>query len=127
MPEIARLNEFMKYLVFGADDVALAAVLLSPIAELTEDELALVRMSGDPAEKRFYVLCEDYAAKKTDETAKKLAAFFALAARYREYARTHAACEVIGRLIAEKSCFHALRQATNPSLKPTRSRRTSIT
>lgn len=117
VPEIARLNEFMKYLVFGADDVALAAVLLSPIAELTEDELALVRMSGDPAEKRFYVLCEDYAAKKTDETAKKLAAFFALAARYREYARTHAACEVIGRLIAEKKLFPRVAAGDEPELK----------
>ena len=117
VPEIARLTEFMKYIVFGADDVALAAVLLSPIGNLTEDELALVRLSGDPAEKRFFVLCENYAATKTDDTARKLGEFFALTERYRGYAKTHTACEFIGRLVAEKNWFTRVSAGDDPSLK----------
>ena len=115
--EIARLTEFMKYVVFGADDVALVSVLLSPIAGLTEDELALVRMTGDPTEKRFFAVCESYAATKNDETADKLREFFALSERYRGYARTHTACEFVGRLVAEKNWFPRVAAGDDPDLK----------
>ena len=117
VPEISRLIEFMKYVVFGADDVALAAVLLSPLADFTEDELALVRMTGDPTEKRFFVLCENYAATKTDETSRKLREFFATVERYRGYARTHTACEFVGRLVAEKQWFPRAAAGDDPELK----------
>lgn len=117
VPEITKLTEFMKYIVFGSDDVALVSILLSPIADLTEDELALVRMTGKQDEERFFVLCENYAEKNTDETARKLREFFALCERYRGYARTHSACEFVGKLVAEKNWFPRVEAGDDPDVK----------
>lgn len=103
--EVTVLTQFMRYLCNFTDDIALVALLRSPVAGLSDDELCAVKLAGPKTENRFYALCDGYAASKKDETAEKLKEFFALTKRYLALSYTRTAAELIGMLTAEKEWF----------------------
>lgn len=103
VPEVCALCEFIVLLSDPTDDVAFCSVALSALGTLTPDDLARVRKS-DGAEESFVRLCMRY-SEKSDETARKLAALFALVGRYRDLSAVLDAGELIGRLVAEKKWF----------------------
>ena len=103
VPEVCALCEFIVLLSDPTDDVAFCSVALSALGGLNPDDLMRVRKT-DRAEKSFVRLCARY-SEKSDETAEKLAALFALIDRYRDLGAVLTAGELIGRLVAEKKWF----------------------
>ncbi|MBO4410751.1 MAG: helicase-exonuclease AddAB subunit AddA [Lachnospiraceae bacterium] len=66
------------------DEVALTAVLHSPLVGLSSEELARIVAEGrKDAPKTYYAVLQDYAEGHADETAEKLRAFFARTERFR--------------------------------------------
>ena len=96
--------EFLKYLTDLTNDISLVALLLSPLVNMSEDDLAIVR-KFDRKEKSFYALCQKYVSIKKDGIAQKLSDFFALSQEYLIYSYTHTVGEILGKLVASQNWF----------------------
>lgn len=82
--EIQTVLSFLKILDNPRQDIALTAVLASPIGNFSSRELALVKSSG--AEGDFYTVCRSYLDQGTDEKLKeKLMAFFDMLDEFRSW------------------------------------------
>ncbi len=103
--EVSVLCSFMKYLTDFTDDISLTALLRSPLVDVSDGELALIKLFSPSNEMRFYEACRLYAENKSDDLAKKLNAFYELSRRYLEKSYTRTAGELIGELVAEKKWF----------------------
>ena len=73
--EIKTLIDILSLIDNKNQDVALTSTLLSPVGELTVNELADIRIAYKD-EKYFRNACEKYAEEKTDTTAFKLQRFY---------------------------------------------------
>lgn len=99
-PEVKALVAILQYLDNGAQDIPLAAALKSAMGGLNDEQLANIRLrAGKDAP--FYAACEQYAEAERDETAQKLRAFFALAARLRVQMQAKTAAEMLARILSE--------------------------
>lgn len=114
--EVNILIEFLKYLTDFTNDISLVALLLSPLINMDEDELATVR-KFDRKEKNFYALCQKYAKEKDDGIARKLNGFFALSNEYLTYSYTHTVGEILGKLVASQNWFIHLFSLADGSTK----------
>lgn len=114
--EVNILIEFLKYLTDFTNDISLVALLLSPLINMDEDELATVR-KFDRKEKSFYALCQKYAKEKEDGIARKLNGFFALSNEYLTYSYTHTVGEILGKLVASQNWFIHLFSLADGSTK----------
>ena len=99
--EARLLIDWLSYLDNAAQDIPLAAALLSAVGGLTEEELARVRLSPEGGTGAFTAACEAFAAAHpADPVARKLTAFYARAAALRVHARVRTAAEVMNELLA---------------------------
>lgn len=106
--EVGVLCEFLKYLCNFNDDIALVALLRSPIVGVSNGELAQIKMSERTGEKSFYAITKNYALTNNDELAIKLNDFFALVDKYYALSATRTASEIIDQLVAEKQWFNQI-------------------
>lgn len=102
--EVGVLCEFIKYLASSTDEIALLTCLSSPLAALTDDELAEIKLFALPKE-TFYSAAERFSLDGRGKTRDKLAAFFELAERYRIRSKVDTVGRLIGALVAEKEWF----------------------
>ena len=103
--EVSVLCSFIKYLTDFTDDISLVALLRSPLVDISDGELALIKLNAPQAEKRYHYSCKLYASQKTDETARKLNEFYELCERYLKLSYSRTCSELIGQLVAEKKWF----------------------
>lgn len=100
-PEIIRLMNILSYIDNAAQDIPLAAALLSPLGGLDEEELAKVRIYGGTGinAPRFYLCARQYALNKSDALAVKLTAFFSRAERLRSLSHSLGAAKLIDEIV----------------------------
>ena len=98
-PEVKLLIEFLKLVVNEREDIALASVLLSPIADLTEDELLKARKSSEG--ETLYDSLKAY-SQREDQIALKLSKFFEYLTRIRETAACLSASDILWQLMRDK-------------------------
>lgn len=97
-PEVKTLISVLKYLDNGLQDIPLASSLKSAMGNLTDGELAKIRLNEPKG--TFCAACEKYAALE-DETADKLRAFFALCERLRIRSAVCGAAEILTDILTE--------------------------
>lgn len=102
--EVGVLCEFIKYLASSTDEIALLTCLSSPLAALTDDELAEIKLFAFPKE-AFYSAAERFSRDGCGKTRDKLMAFFELANRYRVRSKVDTVGRLMGALVAEKEWF----------------------
>jgi len=95
--DIKRLLNILSYIDNAEQDVALVASLLSPLGDLSEDELAEIRLFGGTGKDAppFRRCAEKYAAEKGDALAGKLNAFFERTARLKRLSEGVGAARLI--------------------------------
>lgn len=104
-PEIKRLLDILSYLDNGEQDVPLVTSLLSPLGNMSEGELAAIRIYADGTrakdEKRlrFTECCRLYAQRTDDSVAEKLRGFYARADRLRTLSESCGAARVIDEIM----------------------------
>lgn len=74
-PPVALLINILKLINNPHDDYPLFAALKSGLGDISDIELASIRLAY-PADKFFYMSCQKYTAEKSDEIAAKLKAFY---------------------------------------------------
>ena len=92
--EVKMLIDMLSLLDNAEQDVPLCSALLSPMGNLTADELTAIRLAYRE-ENTFRAACRNYAAEKEDAIAEKLKIFYA----YYEKTRTRASVLDAGELI----------------------------
>lgn len=104
-PEIKRLLDILSYLDNGGQDVPLVTSLLSPLGNLSEGELAAVRIFADGLYRkdekrlRFTECCRLYSEENSDVIAEKLRLFYAQADRLRTLSESCGAARVIDEIM----------------------------
>ena len=100
-PEIKRLLDILSYLDNGEQDVPLVAALLSPIGNMTENELAAIRIFGGTGKDApFFRNCvKAYRACGGGEIALKLDVFFSRVERLRTLAVSIGAARLIDEIL----------------------------
>lgn len=96
-PEIKRMLDVLSYLDNGAQDIPLVTALLSPLGNLSESELALVRIFGGTGKDapKFGECCRRYAEEKRDGISEKLAKFYSRTGRLRTLSGSIGAARLI--------------------------------
>ena len=118
-PEIRRLLDILSYLDNGEQDVPLVTALLSPLGNLNEGELAVVRIFADRKfgvdgkKLKFCECCRLYAENNSDGIAEKLRSFYARAERLRTLSGSIGAA----RLIDEIMCVSGFSSAFDTEQK----------
>ena len=110
-PEIMRMLDVLSYLDNGAQDVELASALLSPLGNMTEGELAEVRIFGDANRNEiikderenktplFRECAEYYATHRSDGVAQKLNGFYSRVDRLRTLSGSIGAARLIDEIM----------------------------
>lgn len=96
--EIRALDNFLKLLVVGTDETALAGYLLSPLCSIGEEQLYAAVSNGVGSFAERVALCSRCG---NDETALKIGAALERLDRYGEIARDATVAEILGGVIAE--------------------------
>lgn len=101
-PEIIRILDILSYLENGEQDIPLVSALLSPLGNLTEGELAQIRIFGGVGREAppFRECVRKYAAENSDDISKKLSAFFTVTDRLRTLAGNLGAARLIDEIVA---------------------------
>lgn len=99
-PEIMRLINVLSYIDNARQDVPLVSSLLSPLGNLTEEELAKIRLAGGDF-KYFCDCAEAYAKGKTDEIALKLRKFFERVEYFKKLSSSIGAGKLIDEIVKE--------------------------
>ncbi len=100
-PEIIKILNILSYLDNAEQDVPFASALLSPLGNMTENELAAVRLRYGKGEPLFRVLAKRYAAENSDGVAEKLNAFFKRAERLRSLSGSIGAAKLIDEIMKD--------------------------
>ena len=98
-PEVKMLTDVLSYLDNPEQDIPLCSCLLSPLAGLTADDLAAIRLAY-PAEHFFRVCCKKY-AKGEGELAQKLQSFFEYIKALRTLSSVMTAGEVLAKILLD--------------------------
>lgn len=98
--EIKTLIDILSIIDNFEQDVPLASALLSPMGNLTADELVNIRLAY-PSEHFFRVACQKYAEEEKDFTAHKLRAFYAYYEKVRSLSCLLSAGELLTRILTE--------------------------
>lgn len=98
--EVKTLMDVLSLLDNAEQDIPLCSALLSPMGDLSADDLATIRLAYKK-EKTFRAACKKYAAEKTDVLAEKLNAFYAYYERTRTRASVLSAGELLTLLLSE--------------------------
>ena len=101
MPEIRAVMALLTAIDNGAKDVPLLAALRGPAGNLTDAQLADIRIHTPDAKIPFYEAVRRYMEEMDDETAELLRAFHARLERWRLCARHQGVDALIGRIYSE--------------------------
>ena len=99
-PEIRRLIEILKYIDCAAQDIPLAAALKSGLGNVTDEELAKIRLYAGN-EKSFVEACRAYAQEVQNELSAKLNAFYARTEELRLLSAVKSAAELIAKILSD--------------------------
>ncbi|MGN0818736.1 MAG: UvrD-helicase domain-containing protein [Candidatus Coproplasma sp.] len=101
-PEVRQMLDILSLIDNCRQDIPLSTALLSPLGNLTLDELAQVRIAAPRAGRLPFRECMvDYAKTHTDNISRKLSAFFAKINRYRRLSDVLGAAELIDRILSD--------------------------
>ena len=98
--EIKTLIDILQLLDNAEQDVPLCSALLSPMGNMTADELAEVRLAY-PSEKWFRSACKAYANEKDDRIAYKLKQFYSYYQEVRKLCTVLDAGEILTKILSE--------------------------
>ena len=100
-PEIKTLLSILQYLDNGLQDIPLAAALKSPMGNVSDEELAKIRLFCTKKDTGFCSVCEEYVQKNSDTLQEKLRAFFAYADELRLLMQVKSAAQILTKLLSD--------------------------
>lgn len=101
-PEIRQMLDILSLIDNCRQDIPLSTALLSPLGNLTQDELAQVRIAAPRTGRLTFRECMlDYVKNRADGISVKLSQFFAKINRYRRLSDVLGAAELIDRILAD--------------------------
>lgn len=100
-PEIIKIMDILSYLDNAEQDIPFASALLSPLGNMTDSELAAVRIRYGKGEPLFRVAAKRYASENSDGIAKKLNAFFVKTERLRSLSGSIGAAKLIDEIMKD--------------------------
>lgn len=98
--EIKRIIEILRFLDCAEQDIPLAAALKSPLASLSDEELAKIRLAAGSKES-FVQACRLYADKGQDELSEKLRDFYRYTGELRMLSNVKSAAELLAKILSE--------------------------
>ena len=110
--EVKTLMDILSLLDNAEQDIPLCSALLSPMGDLTADDLTAIRLAYRK-EDTFRAACKKYAAEQTDELADKLNAFYQYYEKTRIRASVLDAAELLTLLLSETRMEAALLKQKN--------------
>ena len=106
-PEVKTLLGILQFLDNGSQDIPLAAALKSGLGNMTDEDLAAIRLAAG-TKCSFAAACEAFAARGQGERAERLRAFYAAAERLRLFLPVSTAAELCVRILRETGMELAL-------------------
>lgn len=101
-PEVRQMLDILSLIDNCRQDIPISTALLSPLGNLTPDELAQVRIAAPKKERLPFRECMvAYARTHTDNIARKLTQFFAKINNYRRLSDVLGAAELIDRILSD--------------------------
>ncbi|MGN0813645.1 MAG: UvrD-helicase domain-containing protein [Candidatus Coproplasma sp.] len=101
-PEVRQMLDILSLIDNCRQDIPLSTALLSPLGNLSPDELAQVRIAAPRAGRLPFRECMvGYAKTHTDNISRKLSLFFAKINRYRRLSDVLGAAELIDRILSD--------------------------
>ncbi|MDE6598279.1 MAG: UvrD-helicase domain-containing protein [Clostridia bacterium] len=101
-PEVKEMLDILSYIDNVQQDIPLATALLSPLGNMSCDELAAIRIAAkNSGRETFRSCCKKYAERFRDTISQKLEKFYARIAELRSLSEVFTAAEIIDKILED--------------------------
>ncbi|MDE7305803.1 MAG: PD-(D/E)XK nuclease family protein, partial [Clostridia bacterium] len=101
-PEVKEMLDILSYIDNVQQDIPLATALLSPLGNMSCDELASIRIAAkNSGRETFRSCCKKYAERFNDALSQKLEKFYARVDELRSLAEVFTAAEIIDKILED--------------------------